>query len=51
MSHLEPILWYVLHTQLMAGVTTWDIYVFPGDESSYVGLSHIHGMLVRTIKH
>ena len=35
MSQLEPILWYVLHTQLMAGVTTWYLYVFPGENSGY----------------
>ena len=29
MSQLDLTLWYVLHTQLMAGVTTWDIYPLP----------------------
>ena len=49
MSQLEPILWYVLNTQLMAGVTTWYLYVFPRENSGFVGPSHIQGMLVRTI--
>ena len=30
MSNLEAILWYVLHTQLMDGVTTLYLYLFQG---------------------
>ena len=49
MSQLNLTLWYVLPTQLMAVVTTWDIYLFPGDESGFVGPSNLQGMIVRTI--
>ena len=49
MSQLDPTLWYLLHTKFMAGVTTWYINLFPGDESGFVGPSHLQGMLVRTI--
>ena len=51
MSQIYPILWYVLHIQLMAGVTTWTLNLLPGDESGFVGPSHIQGMLVITIHH
>ena len=51
MCHLDPILWYFLLTQLMAGVTTWYLYVFPGDEYGIVGPFHIQGMIVRNIHH
>ena len=50
-SQIEPTLWYVLHAQLVAGVTSWDIYLFQGDESGFVVPSHLKGMLVRTIHH
>ena len=51
MSQIDPTLWYVLHTQLVAGVTSWDLYLFPGDESGFVVSSYLEGMLVRTIHH
>ena len=31
MSQIVPTLWYVLHAQLVAGVTIWDIYLFSGE--------------------
>ena len=48
MSQVEPTLWYVLHTQLVEGVTTWALYSFPGDKYDFVVPSHINGMLVIT---
>ena len=51
MSHLDPILWYVLHIKLMAEVTTWDIYLFQGYKSGSVGLYHIQVIIFRTIHH
>ena len=51
MSQINPILWYVLHTQLIAGITTWNLNLLPGDESGFVGPSHIQVMLVITIQH
>ena len=51
MSQLDPTLWYVLQTILMAGVTTCYLYLFQVDESGFVGPSHLQGMLVRTIQH
>ena len=49
MSNLEHILWYFLHIQLMAEVTTLDLYLLPGNKSRYVGPSHLQDNLVRTI--
>ena len=51
MSQINPTLWYVLHTQLMAGVTTWDLYLLPGYEYGFVVPSHLQGMIVRIIHH
>ena len=51
MSQIDPTLWYVLHTQLMARVTTWDIYLFLKSKYGYVGSSHLQGMLAITIHH
>ena len=51
MYQIDPILWYVFYTQLMVGVTTWNLKLFPGDESGFVAPSHIQGMIVRTIQH
>ena len=41
MSHIYPILCYVLHTQFMAGVTTWALTLLPGDKFGFFGHSHI----------
>ena len=49
MSHLEHIIWYFLHTQLMSGIITWELYLFPGDETGFVVPYHLQGMIVRTI--
>ena len=51
MSQLDPILWCALHIQLMAEVTTWDIYLFPGYKSGSVGLYHLQVVIVKTIHH
>ena len=51
MSQIDPTLWYVLHTQLVAGVTSWDLYLFPGDESGFVVSYYLEGVLVRTTHH
>ena len=48
-SHLDPVLWYVLHTQLMYGVNTWDLTIFPGDDYGFVETSHHKGMIVGII--
>ena len=51
MSKINPILWYVLHTQLMAEFTNFTISLLPGDDSGFAGPSHIQGMIVRNIHH
>ena len=50
-SHIYPILLSFLHTQLMAGVTTWNLNLLPGDESGFFVHYNIQSMLVRTIEH
>ena len=51
MSRIYPIFWYLLHTQFMAGVTTWTLNLLPGDDFGFVGHSHIQSMLVIKIYH
>ena len=51
MSHLDHILCYVLYTQLMAGVNTWDLYLLAVYKSGFVGPYHIEDMIVRNIQH
>ena len=49
MFQLYPIICRVFYTQLMYGVNTWDLNIFPGDDSGFVETSQHQGMIVGII--